>query len=168
MPHHVIEFDQKCKSCKGTGLYIGYAEKDGAAVVCCDCRGTGCRHTKIEYDDFEERIARDDVERVYEINPGIGIGKGKASGEYKLSDFGGISYEVWVKGHRKFGPGTENRRFTCPAWWYQTADYEKKPDWADCVGFGSFSGCDHFANKEDCWDRWDKEFLLGEEHEDKA
>jgi len=157
MSHHVIEFDQKCKLCKGTGLDVGYAEMDGAAVVCGACGGTGCNHTKIEYDDFEGRIARDDIERVYEVNPGIVIRKDKASGEYGLSDFGGMPYLAWVRGD-KFGPGTENRKLTCPAWWYQSVDYEKKPDWPDCVGIGSFSSCNHFKDKAKCWERWDKEF----------
>jgi len=163
MSHHVIEFNRKCESCKGTGLYVGFAEKDGAAVVCHDCKGTGCYHTKIEYDDFEGRITRDDVERVYETNPGIGIGKGMEGGDrYELSDFGGMSYSAWINGY-KFGAGTENRRFTCPAWWYQSANYEKKPDWNECLSAlgRTFSHCDHFKDKNKCWERWDKEFAQG-------
>ena len=52
------------------------------------------------------------------------------------------------------------RIITCPAWWYQVADYEKKPQWGECLlGTGwRFDECEHFANKAECWDRWDKEF----------
>lgn len=29
-----IRIKQECSACNGTGLYVGFAEKDGAAVVC--------------------------------------------------------------------------------------------------------------------------------------
>ena len=41
MGEHVIEFDCECESCKGTGLYVGMAEREGSAVVCHTCKGTG-------------------------------------------------------------------------------------------------------------------------------
>jgi len=53
---------------------------------------------------------------------------------------------------------SENRLFTCPAWWYQSADYEKKPRWKECLVCGSFSSCNSFVEKEKCWKRWDVEF----------
>ena len=49
----IIEFDEKCKSCKGTGVYQGLAEKNGSGVVCYKCKGTGCHHVTFEYEDFE-------------------------------------------------------------------------------------------------------------------
>jgi hypothetical protein len=156
MSHHVIEYDERCKYCDGTGVYTGMAERDGAGVVCHTCRGTGCHHCKIEYDDFEVRLEREDVEHVYEVNPGIVIGKG--DGEYSLSDFGGISYNEWLE-KGVFPEKSENRRFTCPTWWYQSADYKKKPKWKECwksLG-SSFSKCPYFKNKEKCWEKWDRE-----------
>ena len=60
---HVIEFDEKCKSCKGTGLYVGLAERDGAAVVCHTCKGTGKHHVRIEYDDFGQVVLDSDPRR---------------------------------------------------------------------------------------------------------
>ena len=57
----VIEFDEKCKSCKGTGIYVGMAERDGAGIVCHTCKGTGCHHVKFEYEDFEGKIVRKDI-----------------------------------------------------------------------------------------------------------
>lgn len=152
-----IEFDEVCKSCKGTGLYVGMAERDGAAVVCHTCDGSGCHHFKYEYDEFKKR--RDPpngVVRVFRANPGICIGSG---GGYRLEDFGGIPVAEWKK-KGKFPTGSENRRHTCPAWFYQTADYSKKPDWKACYSAlgGTFSSCDCFKNKEACWARWDKEF----------
>jgi hypothetical protein len=153
---HTIEFDEKCKACEGTGLFQGMGEmggRGGAAVVCHDCKGTGCYHYEYEYEDFTEREKKAGVKHVVEVNPGIGVGEGNG---YKFSDFGGMSYEDWLAG-KPFVAGMEMRKFTCPAGWYQKADYEKKPNWKECIGWGSFSGCDSFCNKEKCWERWDKE-----------
>jgi hypothetical protein len=165
MPHHTIEFDEQCKSCKGTGLYVGLAERDGAAVVCTTCKGTGCHHMKIEYDDFTGKKPIKGIKRVFQVNPGIVIGEEK--GQCKLSDFGGMPYKDWAeKGEgqqqQQFAPQTEMRQFTCPAWWYQWADYDLKPQWDDehrsCMMWGgAFSSCPHFGAKQGCWQRWDKE-----------
>ena len=153
---HVIEFDEKCKSCDGTGLYVGMAENDGAAVVCHACKGTGKCHVKFEYEDFTGRGKRIGIKRVYETNVGIGIGTD--NGTYELSDFGGVDYKDWLAG-KPFPPKSEMRRFTCPAWWYQLVDYDKKPNWDECrsnLGY-SFSRCPYFSTREKCWERWDKE-----------
>ena len=156
MSHHIIEFDQKCKSCDGTGLYIGLAGIgiDGAGVVCHTCKGTGCKHIKIEYDDFEKRRRSRKVRRVYEVNPGIVIGEGDG---LKLEDFGGMPYLDWLK-RNTLPRFSENRRYTCPAWWYQSADYDKNPSWGECVLSGAFSSCKNFSKQNECWRRWDKEF----------
>ena len=155
MSQHIIEFDEKCKSCKGTGLYVGLGERDGAAVVCYTCYGSGKHHVKIEYEDFEGRQKRDAVVRVFEVNPGICIGIGKDK-QYKLADFGGMSYQDWLGG-LQFDRGMENRKFTCPAWWYQSADYDLKPKWDECCACNCFSDCAHFGTKDKCWERFDEE-----------
>ena len=143
-----FEVKEKCQSCDGTGLYVGMAERDGAAVVCHTCRGTGCHTFMHEYGDFDKRIERWDVSRVFEINPGICI-NGSIT-------FGGMLYKDWKRG-KKFKPGMENRLYTCPAWWYQSADYSKKPDWKECEVCGLFSSCSSFWEKEKCWLKWDKQ-----------
>jgi len=153
-----IEFDEVCKSCGGTGLYIGMAERDGAAVVCHTCKGTGCHHFVHEYEEFQERIPpTKPVVRVYEVNPGVVIGKGS---NLSLDDFGGMYYSQWKAG-MPFSEGMENRKFTCPTWWYQTADYNKAPNWNECYSClgRRFSRCPYFITKEDCWQRWDEENL---------
>lgn len=150
-----IEMDIQCPSCKGTGLYVGMAERDGYAVVCHQCKGTGKYHYVYEYEEFTGRKHRDDVSRVVEVNPGIVIG-GTAL------DFGGVPYARWlVRG--TFPPGKEMRQYTCPAWWYQSANYNLKPKWMECLGCGVFSGCKQFPLKQECWDRWDREFGNREE-----
>ncbi len=32
----------ECTACGATGLYVGFAEPKGTAVVCISCDGTGC------------------------------------------------------------------------------------------------------------------------------
>ena len=152
---HVFEQKAACTACKATGLYVGMAEHDGAAVVCHACEGTGEKTIRIEWDDFEGRQGREGVTRVFEVNPGIGIGE---DAHHKLSDFGGMPYAEWCDG-KPFGRGSENRNCTCPAWWYQSANYKLKPEWDECrKALGrSFAGCPSFKDKGACWARWDRE-----------
>jgi hypothetical protein len=156
MSNHVIKFNQRCKICKGTGLYQDFAEQEGAAIVCHSCKGKGWYHTIITYHDFEGKIKKQGVIRVFQYNPGIGIGKSQLK-DIRFEDFGGMSYEDWSKG-KPFPSGSEMRKYTCPSWWYQVVDYKKKPEWKKCCIFGSFSNCQHFKNKSQCWSEWDKEF----------
>ena len=150
---NIVEFDQECKSCMGTGLYVVMAERDGAAVVCHTCEGTGCKHIRIEYEPFKARKHRDDVLRVYKANPGICIGEGD---QFTLGDFGGMPYSWWESG-RGFPEGSENRNFTCPRWWVQSAGPEgfSWDEWP-CT-WGAFSQCPEFPTKVKCWERYDKE-----------
>lgn len=160
MAKHEISIEHKCKSCRGTGIYVALAEADGAGIQCRQCKGTGCKTTAFEYEDFEGRVPRTDVERVYQANPGIIIGTNKAypnAVQYDLEAFGGMPYADWAEGN-PFPPGSEMRQFTCPAWWYQTADCKLRPEWGACWIAGSFSKCPNFPAKEHCWARWDKEF----------
>ena len=148
MSHYVIDYDEACKSCNSTGLYKGLAERDGFAVVCHTCEGSGKHHVKIEYDDFEERKKRDDVTRVLEVNPGICVGPaGELGGPIAEDQFGGQPYDQWFLGH-PFSAGMEMRNYTCPAWWYQSADSDKKPNWNECIGGGSFSSCQSFYSTD--------------------
>ena len=153
MGKHVFTVEQKCQSCGGTGLYVGFAEKDGFAVVCHTCKGTGQVTFTHEYEDFEGRVAQEGVAQVVQHNPGIGLGTNET---LTHESFGGVPYADWRDG-KPFPPQSEMRRYVCPAWWYQGVNYKLKPSWDKCLGCGSFSGCEHFADKAACWDRWDKE-----------
>lgn len=52
----------ECSDCGGTGLYVGFMEAKGEAVVCVSCRGTGCR--TIKYKPFVERKRRNGIQKV--------------------------------------------------------------------------------------------------------
>jgi len=147
-----IAFDEVCKSCGGTGLYVGMAERNDSAVVCHTCKGTGCHHFKYEYEEFSHRKDIRNIKRVFRVNPGICIGEGD---RYQLTDFGGMPFKEWEAG-LTFPDKSENRLFTCPAWWYQSDSSKEKPDWNEC-GWGAFSACEHFNSKDKCWEKWDKE-----------
>ena len=51
-----------CNSCKGTGLYQGFAEAKGEAVICVNCEGTG--GITITYELFEGRKRRNGVRTI--------------------------------------------------------------------------------------------------------
>lgn len=152
MTHHVIEPEAACPNCEATGLFVGMAERSGAAVVCNVCKGSGKVRLRFQWDDFSGRRRRSGVRRVYQCNPGICIGEGNGS---RLEDFGGLPVEAWERGE-PFGPGTEDRVHTCPAWFYQSADFRRRPDWKEC-DLGMFSQCRHFKDKAACWRRFDAE-----------
>lgn len=150
-----IEIEEECKACKGTGVYIGMAERDGAAVVCFKCEGTGCHKHSISYKKFEGRKLHPDVKWVYQCNPGVVVGN---NDKVKFSDFGGMAYDFWKSG-KEFKIGMEDRLHTCPAWYYQTCNDKLKPDWEECwscLGRPIYT-CKYFDTKDKCWERWNIE-----------
>lgn len=152
-----IELDQECPSCGGTGVYVGMAERDGYAVECRTCKGKGEYHFTHTYVPFTGRKDLDGVKIVVEVNPGIMLGKDEKGRDL---DFGGIPYEDWKNG----APfeRSEMRNYSCPAWWYQLADYKQKPQWRKCIGVGVFADCRHFGEKHVCWKQFDYEKQMGE------
>ena len=147
-----IKWVQQCKSCGGVGLYVGMAERDGAAVVCNACEGSGREQKNVEYEEFTGRKERKGITRVYRISSGIVLAPSVVKG--------GVSLDEWEKDSESVNRrGAEIRDHVCPAWWYQSADSRKNPNWEECKdSWGrSFSNCRHFKNKAHCWDRFDKE-----------
>jgi hypothetical protein len=152
----IIEHDIVCTKCKGTGLYQGMRERDDVAIVCRICKGTGCGKLKLDVELFTQRNDIRNIRRVYRIHPRQGP---EVSDTESLEDFGGMPYKEWAAGF-DFPAKSEDRKHTCPCWFYQSADYKLKPDWSGCnSALGrTFSHCQHFAEKDKCWERWDKEF----------
>ena len=52
----------QCRDCHGTGLYSGFCEGSGVAVVCLVCGGTGCE--TIPYTPFTERKPKKGIKTV--------------------------------------------------------------------------------------------------------
>ena len=145
-----IEYDEQCKNCRGTGLYAGVGELNGAAVVCHTCDGTGCHSVHVKYKPFTHRLDRIGITRVHKCNPGIGI---DSSGQ-----FGGMPIKEWESG-LPFPEKSENRLYTCPAWWTQCSGDHKgvtDSDWCNQFAGHRFSDCIKFSEKETCWKLYDK------------
>lgn len=147
----------ECSSCSGTGLYAGMAERDGAAVVCFQCKGTGRKD--ITYTPFTARKRRTGITRVYKkgtsyvIAPKVidfeGIGKIDLSKE-------GVTYEEWLSGVNP----KHIRQLGCPMMTDQSA----------CHGVDGFTDvCNKLnggwlsiiptckcENKSACWERFDE------------
>lgn len=58
----------KCEACNSTGLYVGFAEPVGTAVICRTCNGNG--FCEIEIKLFLERKRRQGISRVF-VDGGI-------------------------------------------------------------------------------------------------
>lgn len=87
-----------CTSCKGTGVYQGIGEADGAFVVCFRCKGTGS--IRIEYEPFTERVEQPLCRRVYKTGMGKVITDENIVHDGVAYPFGeyGCSYEDWKGG----------------------------------------------------------------------
>lgn len=131
-----------CKSCNGTGLYSGFAEQEGTAVVCQTCDGTGC--SSLSYTPFEKRKGKQGIEKVFEKNSGYVLGK---------ESQGGLSYKDWSNGASFFGK--EQRDIACPHLYNQMFDLKNGN--CDDVRIGqNIRECPHFKDKAVCWQEWDK------------
>jgi len=102
MKKKVIELYEVCGSCGGTGLYQGMAEKDGCAVICSTCDGTGAIHYKHEYIPFTKRKEQKGVRRVFKTSCGYGhcaedYQFPNRSDVIKFSE-AGCTYEEWKNG----------------------------------------------------------------------
>jgi hypothetical protein len=154
-----FEVFEKCQKCNGTGLYCGISERDGAAVVCYQCDGTGKNRFVHEYEEFTEREKAENVKRVYQTNPGICIGENDSG--LTLEDFGGMPYQDWLD-EKPFERGMEDRKHTCPRWYYQglnlgLAGCRTKFAWCKGRLGDCFSNCVRFKDKEKCWKQFDED-----------
>lgn len=142
--------EAECDRCGGSGLYSGMCEGKAVAVVCHGCSGTGKTMLKVSWIPFTGKKARRGIEKVFKSNCGFGLAE---------STPGGMPFSDWAGGKPWPRRGHEIRTLACPAWYYQTEDYARKPEWDECGIGGCFSDCDKFKNRASCWDRFDREKL---------
>jgi len=138
-----ISLDIVCPSCDGTGLYVGLAERDGAAVVCYRCKGLGQYAYRFEYEPFEvRRPAPKSVKSVH-------VARGYVISDRLEGSDGGVPIEQWSPGMTV--PADE--KLYCP-WNYTTQAYCAHRD-AD--GYAPFplgaqaTSCSYWPDKADCW-----------------
>jgi hypothetical protein len=72
----------ECSSCNGTGVYSGFTQPPGVAVVCVTCRGTG--EMLIHWKPFKGRKLKRGVNAV---RCSDGTSAGVASSEITYADF---------------------------------------------------------------------------------
>jgi hypothetical protein len=145
----IIEFDEQCNACKGTGIYVGIAERDRCGIICRDCKGTGKVHFVHEYEEFTGIIKRNDVDIVVEDSHGITIDK-----EYSRR-FKRLTYRDWLMGKPFEIDMTFVTGSLCPIRWLQSIGLEKKKEihhkkYCRTIA-GQFSDCSLFSNQQQCW-----------------
>jgi hypothetical protein len=148
----VFEAYIECQSCNGTGLYVGMAERDGSAVVCSQCDGTGKQHYKFTYRPFVSRVDRKDVRRVYKTAGTYTIYPDdvttEADGLIQFSK-GGASYEDWRRGVEPL----PLKDIHCPL--QHTGQTWSAPYCKENY-IGTISLCKNRCNKAECWDIYEK------------
>jgi len=151
-----ITGEVQCNSCKGTGLYQGMGERDGAFVVCWDCNGTGKENVRIEYIKFKGRVLRSKCKRVYSNGMGYCItDKDIVSSQgikFPFSEFG-CSYKDWQNGVNPI----PLKFLGCPYQETNQALQSKdvnnlyKLRCKNNLGFSDIRHCKLYSDKETCW-----------------
>ena len=98
-----LEIDFECKSCNGTGIYVGVCARDGAGGVCEFCHGTGCYTFIFCGKKFTGRKIRKDIKRVYsaaDVNTVVVCPHDVTTDKGVTLEFSkaGCTYEEWLSG----------------------------------------------------------------------
>lgn len=143
-----------CKSCSGTGLFIGNMELTGAAVPCIFCLGTGS--VGIWYTAFHKRWPIGNITHVFPYTAHSAVRRHQGTPEF------GTPYAIWqAQGCRK---GDEPRTCACPVEIYGEAcqvfgasAMRDDTDWCFQIEsrrkrWGrSISTCKAYPYKSTCW-----------------
>jgi hypothetical protein len=151
MPTIVIEHVE-CQACKGTGLYKGFAERGGAAVVCHNCKGTGEVTFTYQYEEFTGRKDIDNVTRVFQGSFGYGLSDSDVTckdGRVLHYSQYGCTYEDWKNGVVP----THMKELYCPCQAYNNGIGNEPLDRCrESNHWGSLiSDCPNHADKMRCW-----------------
>jgi len=148
-----IELDIECKACGGTGIYVGLAERNGAAVVCYTCGGTGKQKYVFEYTPFTSQQFAADVKRVYASGMGYVITPDKLDfeniGEIDMSQEG-VSYAEFREGCMPF----HVEDLGCPMLADQCACHKIEGFTEQCPMGRLLTSCEQYSDKAKCWERF--------------
>ena len=100
-------FKTCCGACHATGVYVGFAEPNGTAVVCLECGGSGMKEVELETNDgnfpphewrkpFTGREMKANVQKVYRSRGRFCLSCGPKDNQY-------VTYEEFLTG--KMPPG---------------------------------------------------------------
>lgn len=159
----IVSGEVECSSCSGTGLYVGMAERKGAAVICRNCEGTGKVDFSRTFKKFNGKKKREDVKRVYDGSHGYVISAEDCIVDGKIIPFSkaGIDYDGW------FVEGKEPlpmKFLVCPYahtdQFLQTIDknnlYKHRCNKGTSLG-STIRKCKFINDKETCWKIYDGE-----------
>jgi hypothetical protein len=165
--------EAECESCSGSGLYIGIAEKDGAAVICSRCKGTGRQRVEFSYKKFTGRKDLKNVKRVYVTAAGYGISwKDITTDEGNIIEFSeaGCSYRDWKNGVEPKPIEDLHCPYMHTNQSMQSEEHKAHPLYNECckgnIGWGIISKCKLFNHKNLCWIRYHK-LMRQEENRNK-
>jgi hypothetical protein len=89
----MLDIIAECTQCGATGLYRGFAEPKGVAVVCLGCKGSGSfviKHrpnTIVQCTPFTKRKERQDVQTVHRSAGTFFMSCGPSSGSISYEEF---------------------------------------------------------------------------------
>jgi hypothetical protein len=154
---YIIKGTEECRYCNGTGLYIGMAEKCGAAVVCSGCNGSGLVKIEESFKEFKERKRRKGVKRVYRTAGGYGITAEDIKTEdgimHKFSEYG-CSYEDWLNGVKPKPIISLHCPYQHTSQGLQTKDKNNlyKNRCSKNLGYGFIDDCKLRKDMSKCWE----------------
>lgn len=147
----------ECPSCKGTGLYKGYAEKDDCAVICANCAGKG--FINYSYNEFHGLKKREGIKRIFASSCGyIHSAYDVISKDGNTINFEkyGCTYEEWLNGAE---PKPVEDLYCPYIYFNQGIGNEPLLDCQENHICGTtISSCKKYLQKADCWAKfWKKE-----------
>lgn len=157
---YILSGEAQCEDCKGTGIYVGIAERGGAGVICWRCKGTGSIKVRVTFKKFNGRGIREGIKRVF--HPSSYVLKADDSDTtdkngkpvtFHYSRYG-ATYEEWLKGKDP----TPMEELECPyehtKQGLQSKDvnglYKTRCSNADLLG-RYISHCKFHNHKAKCW-----------------
>lgn len=155
-----INLEIECQSCDGTGVYVGMGERDGAAVVCYICEGTGCQKYHFTYVPFTKRKINEKAERVFIKGYGYCVGtKPITLSNGTFVDFSkeGVSYKEFLSGKMP----KHIKHMGCPMMADRGACQNKKGFVAKCNkkndGYLNHIPSCKYKDKVKCWERFENQ-----------
>lgn len=146
----------ECPDCGGTGLYVGLAERDGSAVICHTCKGTGCYEKTFNYSLFTKKKVRKDVKRVYKSSFGYihTVEDIKVEGELQEFSKAGVDYESWLTG----AAPRPLKTLYCPLLWTHQ-EWHSPIHCKDGSAGMYIPNCPHKFEMEKCWKLFETDML---------
>jgi len=140
----------ECSACDATGLYQGFCEKRGAAVICTRCEGTG--KVTIDYIPFTERKIKENVKRIFKSSfMYYHAAEDVVTEEGDPINFtqGGCTYQEWLDGVEP----KPVKELYCPYLWDRKGveSCEKNLEWGKDI-----KDCKYYPCKEECWEIWEE------------